>query len=193
MKAFIATLALIIMAASANNAFAQKDTSQSTSANILSNWAAAQLGEFTGWGLTALTIYSLEAAGVVNSDNNSDNTYLISGIAAGHLAANYLLKRKARQSNGVFIKNLAFSALPVLTYAAVVKPDYDDGIISLREIKTTTGLILVSMLVTPVFSALGNELFNRETSHFKHISAGIQKYPLPEKKNYIILSVKYHF
>lgn len=130
---------------------------------ILKNWAAVQVGELAGWGVTALTLKLLEGMDVINSNSGDqrDEIYIATAITAGHLAGNLLLKKQARQSTGIFLKNLAFSALPVITYTVLASPNFEKTFPA-REIQKDIGLVLVSMFVTPVFSAIGNEIFNKK-------------------------------
>ncbi|GEM_PF-4931577 len=125
---------------------------------IIKNWATAQTGEFAGHFGSMGALLLLD--GVNGSSEVSSKVVIFSSIIAGNLTANYWLKQETNQTWDVFIHNVLFSAAPTVIYALAVRPEFDAHQNTFSNVRHQAGLLLVSLLVTSVFSTLGNEILN---------------------------------
>ncbi|RMF55923.1 MAG: hypothetical protein D6748_14500 [Calditrichaeota bacterium] len=158
---------LIILLFFSSLSFCQQKRMASSPNRILKNWVSAQVGELAGWGLTGLTLRIAEGINIINfnSENSRNKTYIFTGVLVGNFAGNYFLKRTADQNGETFIKNLFFSATPVVLYGLIVQPKFKDNRKIWVKYRDEIGLMLTSMFLTPILSTIGNELFNKNFIH----------------------------
>lgn len=152
---FIGLLLLIL----SNTTIAQQENNKNS---MLSNWTTSQIGEFTGWFATGLTFRTLEGINVIRFDSNEQRTKvgILTGVVVGGLSCNFLLKLQTKQNTTAFIKTTIFSFIPVLAYSLMVRPDFKGEGVFLTTFGDELGLIATSMFLTPLFSVIGNEMFN---------------------------------
>lgn len=169
-------LVILFLTAFYNPSFPREDEAGKPP-SILRNWAAVQAGELGGWGATALIFRALDGLGAFHSEEQKEDGFIVSGVIIGHLSGNFLLKHEARQTTPVFLKNLAFSALPVVVYAIFREPKIVGDNTFLGEEGEKVDFVLISMFVTPIFATIGNEIFNCEQyQHDSKKESRIQPY-----------------
>lgn len=168
-----------------------QNTKKNFSSQILKNWAASQAGVFLGWGLTSITFRLSEVVFDIQYKNNDsqNNIYMGFAIPMGLFFQNYLLKKQAKQSNSTFFKNLLFSSTPIIFYEVFAKPKLFRNNHFLKNYEKDVGLILISLFISPIFSTVGNEIFNPK-SFIRSENISFQIYPrLVAERNSVLINV----
>ncbi|MCK5076887.1 MAG: hypothetical protein KAR38_10950 [Calditrichia bacterium] len=178
---------ILILALSFNQIYSQGNEKHS----FVKNWSAAQFGELGGWFLTMASFKLLNnSSNLLKDDNESNYKFTIySGITVGNLTGNYLLKKISKRDNSFYLKNILFSSIPTVLYVVLKKPEFNlKDKNKFYNYNTPLGLIITSIFLTPVFSAIGNEIFEKKITE-KNNYSNINLSPIIFKREKLTLGV----